>query len=97
VRRATGGFGRPLHIVSKESAMETWYVMADGSYGDPAEIGTNDDGTLMHRDGRAVAYGPHGPKSRGMSADEIAGYRGRALVAAPAQPGSGYKTRRARA
>jgi hypothetical protein len=75
--------------------METWYVMADGSYGDPAEIGTNDAGTLMHRDGRAVACGPHGPKSRGMSADEIAGYRGR--VMAPAQPGRGYKTRQARA
>lgn len=76
--------------------METWYVMADGSYGDPAEVRTNDDGTLTHRDGRAVAYGPHGPRSRGMSSDDIAAARvGRQIVAEPQKPG--YKTRQARA
>jgi hypothetical protein len=76
--------------------METWYVMADGSYGDPVEIVTDDAGMLSHRDGRAVAYGPHGPLSRGMSADEVAGYRGRAIVAEKPKPGRGYKTRQVR-
>lgn len=32
---------------------ETWYVLEDGS-----------DGRLVHKDGRAVAYAPHGPRSR---------------------------------
>lgn len=45
--------------------VETWYVMEDGSVGDPAEIVLSDDGRLVHADGRKVAYGPHGPRSRG--------------------------------
>ena len=43
---------------------ETWCVMADGTYGDPREIRAGADGVLRHGDGRAVAYAPHGPRSR---------------------------------
>jgi hypothetical protein len=73
--------------------METWYVMADGTYANPADIVTDDAGRLVHRDGRGVAYGPHGPRSRGMSAEEVASYR--TVIAAPEKPVRGYKTRKA--
>ena len=43
---------------------ETWYILEDGSAADPALIRTGDDGILAHEDGRKVAYGPHGPRSR---------------------------------
>lgn len=43
---------------------ETWYVMEDGSCGDPREVAVGRDGKLRHKDGRAVAYAPHGPRSR---------------------------------
>ena len=49
--------------------METWYILEDGSCGDPREISPDEDGKLRHRDGRAVAYAPHGPRSRGVDAD----------------------------
>jgi hypothetical protein len=49
--------------------METWYVMEDGSCGDPREIEIGSDGVLRHRDGRAVAMAPHGPRSRSVDAD----------------------------
>lgn len=44
---------------------ETWYVMEDGSLGDPRQIAEDASGVLRHRDGRAVAYGMYGPRSRG--------------------------------
>jgi hypothetical protein len=44
---------------------ETWYVLDDGSVGDPHQIVRDAFGVLRHRDGRVVAYGPHGPRSRG--------------------------------
>lgn len=44
--------------------METWYVMEDGSAGDPREIAPDENGVLAHADGRKVAYAPHGPRSR---------------------------------
>lgn len=43
---------------------ETWYVMEDGSAGDPRAIAPGKDGRLVHKDGRKVAYAPHGPRSR---------------------------------
>lgn len=51
--------------------METWYIMEDGSAGDPAEISYGKDGKLAHKDGRKVAYRPDGetPRSRGVDAD----------------------------
>lgn len=45
---------------------ETWYVMQDGSPGDPRDIAPGPDGILRHRDGRVVAYAPHGPRTRGV-------------------------------
>lgn len=75
---------------------ETWYVMTDGTSGDPALIGTTEDGLLVHEDGRRVAYGPHGPLSRGcVDVDaERAAYQSRELR--PEQPRRGYKTRGAK-
>lgn len=49
--------------------MQTWYVMTDESYGDPAEILTGENGKLVHKDGRKVAYAPHGPRSRSIDVD----------------------------
>lgn len=48
--------------------METWYVMEDGSLGDPRDIRRDEKGRLRHADGRAVAYAPHGPRSRSVDA-----------------------------
>lgn len=48
---------------------ETWYVMDDGSFGDPNDIFHGNDGRLRHKDGRAVAYGPHGPRSSGVDVE----------------------------
>lgn len=50
--------------------METWYVMEDGTCGDPREIVPDAGGVLRHKDGRAVAYADHGPLSRGVDPDE---------------------------
>lgn len=44
-------------------ATETWYIMEDGTMGDPREVSAGDDGILRHADGRAVAYASHGPRS----------------------------------
>lgn len=48
---------------------ETWYVMEDGSAGDPREMKRGKDGKLSHGDGRKVAYAPHGPRTRGVDVD----------------------------
>lgn len=89
---------------------ETWYVLEDGSCGDPAEVTAGPDGRLRHRDGRAVAYAPHGPRSRGVDAeaerakakamaagdgDDAAGYADR--EAKPERPKRAYKTRESKA
>ncbi|KRA42103.1 hypothetical protein [Devosia sp. Root635] len=50
-------------------ATETWYVMEDGSMGDPRDVSSGDDGILRHEDGRVVAYAPHGPRSRAVEVD----------------------------
>ena len=52
--------------------LETWYVMVDGSCGDPREVALGADGILRHKDGRAVAYRPDGetPRSRGVEASK---------------------------
>lgn len=71
---------------------ETWYVMEDGSCGDPREIAPDTAGILRHNDGRAVAYAPHGPRSRGVDVGEVD--RGRDMR--PAQTGPGYLTRETR-
>ncbi len=51
--------------------IETWYILEDGAPGDPHEIGPDEHGVLRHKDGRAVAYGPHGPRSSGVDADAL--------------------------
>ena len=82
---------------------EVWYVMVDGSVGDPAEISAGPDGVLRHTDGRAVAYKPHGPRARMI--DPVAE---RAKIAAasakpetkevkPAAQAGGYRTRDSKA
>ena len=70
--------------------METWYILEGGGVADPNEVAPGEDGVLRHADG-AVAYGPHGPRSRGMSAEEIEAYRTREM--APEKPKRAYKTR----
>lgn len=54
---------------------ETWYVLQDGTPGDPAQIGPDSAGVLRHASGKAVAIGPHGPRSRSMSDAEIEAVR----------------------
>lgn len=87
---------------------ETWYVMEDGSVGDPREIAAGKDGNLRHKDGRAVAYAPHGPRSRSVD-PEAERAKGKELPSAggavptvdrdmkPEPPKRGYKTRAGKA
>lgn len=74
--------------------MPTWYVMEDGSCCDPADIAPDDNGILRHSDGRAVAYAPHGPRSRSV---EPEGEPQRKTAASremrPEKPKPAYKTR----
>ncbi len=60
--------------------METWYILEDGAFADPNEVSHGDDGVLRHVSGSPVAYGPHGPRSRGMSHEEVATYRTREML-----------------
>jgi hypothetical protein len=80
---------------------ETWYVMENGSLGDPHEIGHDAAGKLRHNDGRAVAYGPHGPRSRGgvdADAERAKARKTKTRQLKPEEPvGGGYKTREAKA
>lgn len=67
--------------------METWYILEDGGFADPNEVSHGDDGVLRHVSGTPVAYGPHGPRSRGMSPEEVATYRTREMLPeSPAAP-----------
>lgn len=88
---------------------ETWYVMEDGSVGDPHKIALDKKGVLRHEDGRAVAYGPHGPRSRGCVDAVAERAKAKAKPAAentadvvgkdekPEAPKRGYKTRESKA
>ena len=49
---------------------ETWYVMEDDTVGNPLDIAPDKDGVLRHKDGRAVAMGAYGPRSRGVDPEE---------------------------
>lgn len=75
--------------------METWYVLDGGDVADPRDIVRDKAGLLCHKDGRAVAYSPHGPRTRSVDADAE-----RAKKPAPEpremkaeRPRRGYKTR----
>lgn len=48
---------------------ETWYVLDDGSAGDPRDVAPGKDGMLVHKDGRKVAYRPDGITPRSRSID----------------------------
>lgn len=91
---------------------ETWYIMEDGSAGDPRQIAPDKDGVLRHKDGRAVAYAPHGPRSLSvdigidMGEAPAAGKRRKPEREAetsatadmqPETPKRGYKTRESKA
>ncbi len=66
---------------------ETWYVMEDGSCANPRDISRDQNGKFVHRDGRKVAYAPHGPRTRGVDVGE----EGKDMR--PQQTGLGYLTR----
>jgi hypothetical protein len=87
---------------------ETWYVLEDGSAGDPREIAPDKNGVLRHKDGRAVAYAPHGPRTRSVDTEApSAGKRSRkqereaetpeTADMQPETPKRGYKTRESKA
>lgn len=93
------------------SERQTWYVLVDGTCGDPREIGAGADGVLRHKDGRAVAYSPHGPRSRSVDVEamKVKAVAARSLTSTddkpasddrqmkPAVTGKGYRTRGAKA
>lgn len=49
--------------------MATWYILVDGDVADPLDVTADANGVLRHKDGRAVDYRPHGPRSRMVDAD----------------------------
>lgn len=65
---------------------ETWYVLETGAFADPNECAPDAAGVLRHVSGVAVAVGPHGHRSRGMSQAEIAAARAVAIEQANADP-----------
>lgn len=82
--------------------METWYVMEDGSAGDPRLVALGADGRLRHKDGRAVAYAAHGPRSRSVNAAEERAKAAKKPAAETKEvkaeePKRTYKTREAKA
>lgn len=60
-----------------------WYVLEDGAVADPNHVSPDGNGVLRHACGVAVAYGPHGPRSRGVDLDEVAAGRIKAAAVAP--------------
>lgn len=45
-------------------AAETWYILEDDTAAHPRDVHRGKDDLLVHKDGRKVAYAPHGPRSR---------------------------------
>lgn len=85
---------------------ETWYVMADGSVGDPRDVRPGADGVLRHKNGTAVDYRPHGPRSRmvdpAVERAKVAASRVRATASEardmkPAAASATYRTRETKA
>lgn len=52
-------------------ATETWYLLKDGTYADPSECSTGEDGVLRHKNGMEVAMrdNPNVPSTRSVDAD----------------------------
>jgi len=78
-----------------------WYILDGGDVADPLDVAPDASGILKHKDGRAVAYKPHGPRARMVSADEAEAYRTREMQAEPPlaaePPKRTYRTREVKA
>lgn len=75
-------------------AVETWYVLEDNAAADPRDVAPGKDGKLRHKDGRTVAYAPHGPRSRSIDPDaERAKVKPKSRNMKPAEQRHGYSTR----
>jgi len=68
---------------------ETWYILEDGTPADPKEVGPDQHGVLRHKNGVAVAIGPHGPRSTGV---DVAQQRATREMVSD-EPKRTYKTR----
>lgn len=50
---------------------ETWYVLEDGTYGDPKDVAPGQKGCLVHKNGLAVKMrAPDVPLTSGVDVDE---------------------------
>lgn len=78
-------------MVSAEPIYETWYVMEDGTYGDPREISPGKDSALASKGGLKVAMrSADAPMSRSVRVDD----KGKLLdeQPKPAEAEAGKKT-----
>lgn len=89
---------------------ETWYVLEDGTMGDPAEMAPDKSGRLRHKNGVAVAMRGEVPHTSGVDVEaERAKVRAKVLSEAkaiedakpkdvkPEEPKRAYKTRESKA
>ena len=70
---------------------EVWYVLEDGSTANPNECAPDDEGTLRHKDGVAVARRGDAYSSRSVDPKQM-----KARATKPEEPKS-YKTREIKA
>ena len=86
--------------------METWYILVGGDVADPIDVAHDANGVLRHKDGRAVDYRPHGPRSRMVDVvlerAKVAQVQVRANAVSardmkPAAASGGYRTRETKA
>ncbi len=77
-------------------ATATWYLLSDGTYADPSECATGEDGVLRHADGAEVVMRdePRVPHSRSVDPDEEAAKR---KDMKPEAPKRAYRTRQMKA
>lgn len=70
---------------------DTWYVLEDGTHAHPADVSTDKDGVMKHKNGVAVKLRANGipltsgvpskEKTRDLKADKPKGYKTRDLKA----------------